>query len=65
MDSGMSTYARRRPSVTAGDEVANEALRLLDKVDLARLSMPRIFIKDMLAIARRLYDEANGGRPAE
>jgi hypothetical protein len=65
MDSGMSTYARRRPAVTAGDAVANEALRLLGKVDLARVSTPGLFVNDMLAIARRLYDEAQGRRPAE
>jgi hypothetical protein len=65
MDSGMSTYARRRLAVTAGDAVANEALRLLGKVDLSRLSTPGLFVADMLEIARRLYEEANGRRPAE
>jgi len=61
----MSTYARRRPAVTAGDAVANEALRLLGKVDLTRVSTPGLFISDMLAIARRLYDEAQGRRQGE
>ena len=55
----MSICARRRPAVTAGDQVANEALRLLGKVDLTRLSTPRIFVDDVLAAVRKLYAEAD------
>ena len=54
----MSTDARRRPAVTTGDQVANEALRLLGKVDLARLSTPGIFVNDLIDQTRRLYDQA-------
>jgi hypothetical protein len=61
----MSTYARRRPAVTAGDQIASEALRLLGKVDLARISTPGIFISDLIAAARRLYEEAQGQRQGE
>ena len=51
-------------AVTAGDEIANEALRLLGKVDLARVSAPRLFVGDLLEIACRLDDEMNARQQA-
>jgi hypothetical protein len=51
-------YARRRHAVTAGDATAQEALKALARVDLARLSTPAIFLSDLLDLAWKIEEEA-------
>lgn len=44
--------------VTGGDALAREALALLQRVQVCRLSAPQLFLQDLWQVAERLDGEA-------